>query len=386
MSNWSENNTSKATLRVWGENIKGQSILLCRYLTPIKPPEEVFKASAERDVFAIEKVARFVSLIPFAEDLDTFKFMADMYATCQEFLDIGAGDFEEHAILLANFFQYVDNVQDPGKFTSFLVFGEALPEGSSVYVMRRFSDEFAKTQKEHKHSIELWNPMNGQCYFFARQESASESSYNYVRSNDPICPLKKIHCVVSSTNIWANIQLFSNPVLLDFDFGNGKAWKPLFASDEQRVALVGPLDQHGAIPTCQPLQADSELLFAKPQENMQQLEMKVMKYLMEQFQDERIRAVRKTTKWKFDSAQQELRSILMVCETQAKMARSGGKASAFKGVAGNQSTELNIREVINVSERTPDFAATGSVDYGTRREGGRPGGPVDHDQCKLSQN
>ena len=43
------------------------------------------------------------SVVNMKEDFDTFKFMADMYATCQEFLDIGAGDFEEHAILLANF-------------------------------------------------------------------------------------------------------------------------------------------------------------------------------------------------------------------------------------------------------------------------------------------
>ena len=57
-------------LRVFGENIKGQSVLLCRFLTPIKPPAEVVDLSNagmedRRDKFAIEKAARFVSMIPF---------------------------------------------------------------------------------------------------------------------------------------------------------------------------------------------------------------------------------------------------------------------------------------------------------------------------------
>ena len=60
----------------------------------------------EKDPFAIEKVARFVSMIPYLADVQMFKNMelSDMYTNCQEFLDIGGGDYEEHAILLANFF------------------------------------------------------------------------------------------------------------------------------------------------------------------------------------------------------------------------------------------------------------------------------------------
>jgi hypothetical protein len=74
-----------------------------------------------------------------------------------------------------------------------------------------------------------------------------------------------------------------------------------------------------------------------------------MKYLMEEFQDERIRAVRKTTKWKFDSAQQTLKAILIDCEAQAKMARASGKSSAFRGIGSRESTEIDVNKVINVS-------------------------------------
>jgi len=267
ISAWQESYNKKNRLNVWGENIKGESVLLCRYLTPIKPPAEVVNLGS-RDPFAIEKAARFVSLIPYMDDDSLMSNMADMYCTCQEFLDLGAGDYEEHAILLANYFQYIDDIQDKGKFTNYIVFGEGMPEGNTVYVMRRFSEEHARTVSEHKHSVELWQPLTGQCYFFARKTSSSDS-YTYVRSNDPMCPLRKIHCVVSGKNIWQNIQQYSNPVLLDFDLTNTKAWKPLFTSLQQCVNMLGPMDANGQIETCQVLQANSQLLCSKPQENIQ---------------------------------------------------------------------------------------------------------------------
>jgi coiled-coil and C2 domain-containing protein 2A len=34
--------------------------------------------------------------------------MPDLFCNSQEFLDLGAGDFEEHAILLCNYFNYID--------------------------------------------------------------------------------------------------------------------------------------------------------------------------------------------------------------------------------------------------------------------------------------
>ncbi len=68
------------------------------------------------DFYAIEKAARFVSMVPFIDDLTMFQNMPDMYSSCQEFLDLGAGDYEEHAILLANYFQYIDEAQKPNTY------------------------------------------------------------------------------------------------------------------------------------------------------------------------------------------------------------------------------------------------------------------------------
>lgn len=44
--------------------------------------------------------------------------------------------------------------------------------------------------------------------------------------------MKHIYCVVSEENIFANIQQYDFPVLMDYDLTNKRKWKPLFISDE----------------------------------------------------------------------------------------------------------------------------------------------------------
>jgi len=56
-----------------GENIQGHSLLLCRFLTEQAPPDDVCDLERYRnDEFAIEKAARYVSLIPYIEDNKAF--------------------------------------------------------------------------------------------------------------------------------------------------------------------------------------------------------------------------------------------------------------------------------------------------------------------------
>lgn len=57
---------------------------------------------------APERAARYVSLIPWVDDAQLFKDMPDLTCLSQEFLDLGMGDSEEHAILLCNMFNYID--------------------------------------------------------------------------------------------------------------------------------------------------------------------------------------------------------------------------------------------------------------------------------------
>ena len=173
----------------------------------------------------MEVCARFVSLLPFKHDLMLFKDLPNMYSDCQEFLDLGGGDYEEHAILLANFFIYIDEKYYPGRFKTYLVYGYSMPEGKNVFVMRKFAnpvEEYHKIQpaaagrergKIRAFDIEIWNPCTGECFNFEAKELKGFSCTKFVpkasgystRDRDPICPLKHIFSLVSTENIYANI-------------------------------------------------------------------------------------------------------------------------------------------------------------------------------------
>lgn len=125
--------------------------------------------------------------------------------------------------------------------------------GNTVYVMRRMIKprENNNVRGTPKHAafdyggIELWAPMTGECYYFKLvQNNDSVFGVNVKkkfhleigRLNDPICPLKHIFSVVDEKNIYANIQKYDFPVLMDFDFDNKKLWKALLPTEESARA------------------------------------------------------------------------------------------------------------------------------------------------------
>lgn len=126
------------------------------------------------------------------------------------------GDSEEHAMLLCNYFNFIDRDQGRQQINandvapklniqSFIVYGEAVPNGECWFVARID----LKT-----HNIELWNPMNGECYAFG--------SFN----EDPVCPLKRLWFVVGQENVWANIQEDEIPAILNWELENVRMWCP----------------------------------------------------------------------------------------------------------------------------------------------------------------
>ena len=82
--------------------------------------------------------------------------MPDCWCTDNEFLNLGFGEYEEHAVLLCNYFNYIDRKKDKN-CVSYLVIGDAQPEGSTIYIATMTSDF-----KE----VELWNAKAGNCFYF----------------------------------------------------------------------------------------------------------------------------------------------------------------------------------------------------------------------------
>ena len=85
---------SKRNFRLFAENFDGFSVFISRFLKPQKPPLIVFNESVESlrtDPLAIERAARFVSLIPFMDDSLGFDEMPECWCTDEQFLTLSFG-------------------------------------------------------------------------------------------------------------------------------------------------------------------------------------------------------------------------------------------------------------------------------------------------------
>ncbi|CAK70738.1 unnamed protein product (macronuclear) [Paramecium tetraurelia] len=213
-------------IKFWAENLKGESVFLPRFITPLKPPEIDFTANS------IEKAARYVSLIPFRNDTEVFRDLPDIYCNSQEFIDLRAGDFEEHALLLCNFFMYIDEkILKRDDIKNYVVMGRGLPEGKTQYVMRRFTKS---------NFVELWNPQTGEVFVFQNQEyvktlfcfTVSKGYKNLNDVDDDACPLTNIGCIFDNQNIYINIQNTEAPSEMNFNIEDTHFWEPLLNKDQ----------------------------------------------------------------------------------------------------------------------------------------------------------
>ena len=109
-----------------------------------------------------------------------------MYCTSQQFLDLGYGDYEEHAILLCNYFNYIDEKLNDGNVKSYIIMGKAVPEGYTTYVLRR------NIKNNH---VEIWNALTGAAVFYGKRRIQRKllgcipiaSGYHIEREVDPTC-------------------------------------------------------------------------------------------------------------------------------------------------------------------------------------------------------
>ncbi|XP_016386999.1 coiled-coil and C2 domain-containing protein 2A [Sinocyclocheilus rhinocerous] len=109
-------------------DINGKAVFVTRFIRPLTPPQELLDAFPNGPQETAELVARYVSLVPFLPDSVSFAGVCDLWSTCDQFLTLLAGDEEEHAVLLCNYFLSM------GK-GAWLIIGVAIPEGPTAYVL-----------------------------------------------------------------------------------------------------------------------------------------------------------------------------------------------------------------------------------------------------------
>ncbi|KAF4665200.1 Coiled-coil and C2 domain-containing protein 2A, partial [Perkinsus chesapeaki] len=209
-----------------GTDLDGKSILACRYVTQtLTPPPEVTSLD---DPYAIERVARFVSMIPFLTDDQIFatlrgstKLNLDVWCTPQTFIDIRAGDWEEHAVLLCNFFNRIDTYRRTQSsnypiIESFCVSCRCVADECAMFVLRRDSSS--------GHN-ELWQPATDECFFFpsytdtfpasgflsslksfvgAASTELSVNSKTYKPAR--FCPIRRVVSAFDRSNVWFNTR------------------------------------------------------------------------------------------------------------------------------------------------------------------------------------
>ena len=171
----------KRYMKCFAEDENQDTFIVTQYIYPIAPPDP------KEGTFT-----RFVAQIPYLAD--NFATEAtDTWCSVPSFLNLGFGDWEEHAILLGNYFLYQDikaieenRLKTDSIYDTFIVLGTGVPEGNSVYVLRR------EISYGRIRDVWIYNACTGTRYRF----------------DDPRCPLRDIGCVANMENMWANIQVF----------------------------------------------------------------------------------------------------------------------------------------------------------------------------------
>ncbi|KAM6346296.1 coiled-coil and C2 domain-containing protein 2A isoform 2-T2 [Podargus strigoides] len=176
-------------------DLNGKTVFITRYIKPLNPPQELLDAVPDSSRTAAELVARYVALIPFLPDSVSFAGICDLWSTSDQFLYLLAGDEEEHAVLLCNYFLGM------GK-KAWLIIGNAIPEGPTAYVLTLEQSQYV-----------IWNPSTG-CFY---------GQY------DTFCPLQNVCCLISCDNIWFNMQEYDSPARINFDISKPKLWKSFFS-------------------------------------------------------------------------------------------------------------------------------------------------------------
>ncbi|KAI9190165.1 hypothetical protein H9P43_001598 [Blastocladiella emersonii ATCC 22665] len=199
-------------------DLSGNLVHVARYLYPVAPPPFITR---------LEQAVRFVTLIPTLSDRLSFAADVQIWALCDQFLALGAGDGIDHAVLLANFLLYLG-------YEAYLVLGHGVPEGRTAHVLVLkhppsrspagsqhdvAGDGRGEAKDAATASAPLFiNPLTGRV---RRLQDRSVATIG----------LTSVGCVVGPDNVWLNVQPVDDTAdqTMSWDLSNVRAWTPFFA-------------------------------------------------------------------------------------------------------------------------------------------------------------
>jgi len=204
--------TKSANLQLFGNNLNGDAVFVTRYIRPQVPPLR----NDGQEMTHPAALLRFVSLVPFLDDWQAFANGGnDVWCPSQDFLEISAGDWEEHAILFCNYMLWA--FKDRPSLLVYLVLGRGVPEGDTVYVLVVDTTDATRL---------LFNACTGTSY----------------RVTDKNCPLRDVSLVLNDKNVWANVQEQGEPCKIRWNFELSTDWHPFWTPRMPAVDM--PSVQH----------------------------------------------------------------------------------------------------------------------------------------------
>lgn len=88
-------------------------------------------------------------------------------------------------------------------------------------------------------------------------------------------------CIISSDNVWANVQEYETPVLMNFDLDSTSCWKPFFTKGNFKKFF--PMEKINSIQP-EPIQ----YMRPMPSDRAEIIAMKIQSFISEKFEYERI--------------------------------------------------------------------------------------------------
>lgn len=193
------------------------------YITPLQPPVGYERA---------ELFTRLVSMIPIRDNTNVMaSHEPDTWLTCKQGVITRSLSQVEHAILLCNYYNYIDS-QGKTRDTNFtyVVLGHDYIYGDAAYVLRMIygihndtHTGFIGSKVQHSNNqliqLILIDPCTGRQYNLFDTQS-------YI-DNTSVCSLYGIHTIFNQHNVHLNIQSTHHPYLLSYTFTTYSHWRTL---------------------------------------------------------------------------------------------------------------------------------------------------------------
>eukprot|EP01105_Mastigella_eilhardi_P017353 TRINITY_DN398_c0_g1_i3.p1 TRINITY_DN398_c0_g1~~TRINITY_DN398_c0_g1_i3.p1 ORF type:complete len:1766 (-),score=437.07 TRINITY_DN398_c0_g1_i3:70-5367(-) len=214
-------------------------------VTPQTPPQSCAEA----------QFVRFVSLIPLKRAYPGLLQRIPIMLTSQQVLELGHGDWLEHACLLCSYYL------SAGTKEAWVVVGTSSTEGRVAYVLTRDTTTWLYTYT---------NPITGRSCTIRKPPHPP-----------PVMPLTDVHLVFNNVNVYANLQAPGPMNELNMHFKSTLYWAPFLARNPH-------------LPDCPPFQ-EKVLYKITPRRYVNQVQRHIEKTLMDTF--ETARRSRFTTHW-----------------------------------------------------------------------------------------